>query len=328
MKKNVLFCLFLIFIAFGMINCNSENQDTIITFDLDGGNVNGNTNSIIIPVKSGESIIQLPNPTKEDSTFSGWFTEKNGFGSEFDTSSEIKSNITVFAKWTFLNEYLKLAYDWNYQFPEGFYFENNGRNSVYYVNTVSTKPSSERKPIWIELHTNDKNEAKNWSILSDEYSSVSRNFIHENETVKYFEFIWEDASGDYALLSRIHKSDYFIPIFDKFKLFPLFQYFNEDIENRTIGIYNGTLTVEKVKEFIEYIWVNSLLILGKVVESTITEKDDYFELNIESLEMVYGDWGINDMIYVNNNIFLLNKNTRVLTFVDQINIYKLIGKKK
>jgi len=45
--------------------------------------------------------------------------------------------------------------------------------SSYYENTVSIKPTSEREHIWIELCTDDKNEALLWSNNPNEYSSVT-----------------------------------------------------------------------------------------------------------------------------------------------------------
>ncbi len=84
---------------------------------------------------------------------------------------------------------LDLAYDNDYEFPNGFFHEINLSGSVYYENSVSIKPVTERKSIWIELNTDNKEQAKTWSNLSDEYSSVNREMVKENETLKYFEFV-------------------------------------------------------------------------------------------------------------------------------------------
>ena len=84
---------------------------------------------------------------------------------------------------------LDLAYDNDYQYPDGFFHEVNLTGSVYYENTVSIKPMNERKSIWIELNTNDKEQAKTWSNLSNAYSSVDREVVKENKTEKYFEFV-------------------------------------------------------------------------------------------------------------------------------------------
>ena len=201
------------------------------------------------------------------------------------------------------DEFLELAYDKTYQYPDGFYCEKNLIGYVYYENTVSIKPTDERENIWIELNTNDKEQAKTWSDLSNEYSSVDREIIKENETNKYFEIVRVNIENNNdTLLSRVHRSDYFISLYNKFT----------DID--TIGIYNVELTSNNVKELIEYLWsCGTLSIYDKVVESTIADKEDEFEHKIQSLKTVYGDFGLHDMIYVYENEFKLDKITRTLT---------------
>jgi hypothetical protein len=201
------------------------------------------------------------------------------------------------------DKFLDLAYDNNYQYPDGFYYEKNLIGSVYYENTVSIKPTDERENIWIELSTNDKEQAKTWSDLSNEYSSVDREIIKENETVKYFEIVRVNIDNvNDTLLSRVHRSDYFVSLYNRFA--------NID----TIGIYNGELTPNNIKELIEYLWsCGTLSIYDKVVESSITDKEDDFEHKIQSLKTVYGDFGIHDMIFVYENEFKLDKATKILT---------------
>ena len=201
------------------------------------------------------------------------------------------------------DEFLELAYDKTYQYPDGFYYERNLIGYVYYENTVSIKPTNERENIWIELNTNDKEQAKTWSDLSNEYSSVDREIFKENETDKYFEIVRVNVDNiNDTLLSRVHRSDYFISLYNKFT----------DID--TIGIYNGELTSNNVKELIEYLWsCGTLSIYDKVVESTIADKEDEFECKIQSLKTIYGDYGLHDMIYVYDNEFKLDKITRTMT---------------
>ena len=83
---------------------------------------------------------------------------------------------------------LELAYSDEYNYPDGFYYEVIDTGSIYYINTVSIKPLSEREHIWIKLNTNDKNEARLWSDKTNEYSSVNREVILESETKKFFQF--------------------------------------------------------------------------------------------------------------------------------------------
>ena len=198
---------------------------------------------------------------------------------------------------------LDLAYDNDYQYPDGFFHEVNLIGSVYYENTVSIKPMNERKSIWIELNTNDKEQAKTWSNLSNAYSSVDREIVKENETKKYFEFMRVNILNvNDTLLSRVHRTDYFVSLHDKYT------------DTDTIGIYNGELTSDKVKELIEYLWsCGTLGLYDKVFESKISDSKNGFEYNIQSLETVYGDFGIHDTIYVYDNNFHLDKSTRILT---------------
>ncbi len=53
-------------ISFGKMN---------VKFDLQGGNIKGNTNSVLELVKKNNSVDFPQNPTKENVEFGGWFTE-------------------------------------------------------------------------------------------------------------------------------------------------------------------------------------------------------------------------------------------------------------
>jgi len=225
------------------------------------------------------------------------------------------------------SELLELMYSSDYMYPDGFYHEDlNYMWSTYYENTVSVKPIAEREHIWIELHTTNKDEARNWSNLSNEYSSVNRILIRENETEKYFEFfrVNEVRESD-VLLSRVHRSDYFIPYFDRFNYFYNFDLL---VENKTIGKYNGSISLEKIKEFVEYLWGTGNVVgfPEKVLESKISEKKDKYEHYIQSIRMTGGDWGLHDMIYVYRNKFELDKNTKILTLVERKSIKEIKGK--
>ena len=201
------------------------------------------------------------------------------------------------------NRILELAYNRDYLYPEGFNQEIISEGTAYYENTVSIKPIYEREHIWIELSTNDKNEALLWSNNSNDYSSVNREIISERETEKYFEFKRQNVEYENdILLSRIHKTSYFQPKLDKFQ------------EPDTIGVYNGELSENNVNELVEYLWSCGSIGLGhsKVIESQIMEYNDYYEQYIQSIKIVYGDWGIRDYIYVYDNYFKMNKTDRTL----------------
>jgi hypothetical protein len=104
-KQSVFFGMVaIITLGFGIVGCDNDNGKTgtdefTVTFDLDGGNIDGVTSNVEITVKSGEKIANLPVPQKADNTLGGWFTEKNGNGDEFVSTIEVTSNLTVFAKW-------------------------------------------------------------------------------------------------------------------------------------------------------------------------------------------------------------------------------------
>lgn len=197
---------------------------------------------------------------------------------------------------------LELAYDRDYQYPVGFYYEKNLTGSVYYENTVSVKPISDREHIWIELHTSEFDEARKWSDLSNEYSSVNRELIAERTTDKYFEFTRVNVQNKSdTLLSRIHRTDYFVSHYNKFS--------NID----TVGVYNGEWTINNIKELIEYLWsCGTLNTSDKVISSSISNIEDDFVLHLESLRIVHGDFGLIDMIYVYDNEFTINRTTKTL----------------
>jgi hypothetical protein len=199
---------------------------------------------------------------------------------------------------------LELAYSDNYIYPEGFHHEVFDVGSVYYVNTLSITPISEREHVWIELNTNDKDEARLWSDKTNEHSSVNREVVHENETNKYFQFkrINPNNARDISY-SRVHKTSYFQPVLNQFS-----------VSDTLIGKFNGELNLTTVKELIEYLWDCGTLDVNfsKVLDSEINEYSEYFEYNIQSILIVYGDFGIRDEITVFDNLITLDKSSREL----------------
>jgi hypothetical protein len=102
-KQSVFFGMVaIIALGFCFIGCDNGETGTkefTVTFDLERGNIGGNTANVEITVKSGEKIANLPDPKKADNTFGGWFTEKNGNGNTFTENTSVSASITVFAKW-------------------------------------------------------------------------------------------------------------------------------------------------------------------------------------------------------------------------------------
>jgi uncharacterized repeat protein (TIGR02543 family) len=77
-------------------------KEWTVTFDLDGGNIGGNKTPLKVSVRNKNSTGSATpaNPTKDNFSFEGWYTEKNGGGSEFTSSTSVTENKTVYAKWT------------------------------------------------------------------------------------------------------------------------------------------------------------------------------------------------------------------------------------
>ena len=202
------------------------------------------------------------------------------------------------------NRIIELAYDENYRYPEGFWHETITEGSVYYENTISTVPVEERKDRWIELSTDDYEEAKQWSDKSAEYSSVERILVSVRETEKYFEFKRQSKINERdIILSRVHKSGYFIPQFDKF--LPL----------DTLGVFHGNLTKKGAQVFIEYLWSSGSIgfVNSKVIQSEITETGEGFVQYIKSFNLIHGDFDLKDVIQVYQYYFTLNKQSGLLT---------------
>jgi uncharacterized repeat protein (TIGR02543 family) len=67
-----------------------------VTFDSRSG-------SEVLPIsgiESGSTITLPSEPTRENYTFNGWYSEINGGGDEFNEESIVSSDIIVYAKWT------------------------------------------------------------------------------------------------------------------------------------------------------------------------------------------------------------------------------------
>ena len=103
MKKTVFLGLLAMALAFGFIGCETDGDTNYtVTFNLAGGNINGNTSSVPILVSSGGTIDNLPNPQRAGYDFGGWFTGIDGSGNQFTSTTVVTANRTVFAKWTLI----------------------------------------------------------------------------------------------------------------------------------------------------------------------------------------------------------------------------------
>jgi len=85
----------------------ASNNQSIVTFNLDGGNINQNTANQTRVVPNGRTIsntsgVSMPaNPTRQGYTFGGWELTN---GNEFSATTVVNSNVTVTAIWTSGNQ--------------------------------------------------------------------------------------------------------------------------------------------------------------------------------------------------------------------------------
>lgn len=67
-----------------------------VTFDLNGGNVGGDTSNVVVPVAWGSTVTKPTTPSKSGYTFAGWYTEDHKV---FDFNTAIYDNLTLTAVW-------------------------------------------------------------------------------------------------------------------------------------------------------------------------------------------------------------------------------------
>ena len=72
-----------------------------VTFKPEGGNVNPEKKNVTV----GKTTT-LPTPTRDGYRFEGWFTEKNGQGTQYYSNATIfNDNVTLYAKWQCIHKY-------------------------------------------------------------------------------------------------------------------------------------------------------------------------------------------------------------------------------
>jgi uncharacterized repeat protein (TIGR02543 family) len=87
----------------GHIFVNWWNFEHTVTFESNGGT--------FIPFKTVETYAKLPEPAmplKTDYVFLGWYNNSSFLGKPFNFNTPIKSNITLYAKWKYISEYVVL----------------------------------------------------------------------------------------------------------------------------------------------------------------------------------------------------------------------------
>lgn len=212
-----------------------------------------------------------------------------------------------------------LAYS-DMKLPDGFYKEDSLANSVYYENTISIKPLSERENKWVQLSTDNKDTARNWSELSSKNSAYFRTLISERETDKYFEFTRVySANPKDIVLSRVHKYSYL----DR----SMYDLMNK---SEVIGRFTKqNFTQDDVKEMIEYLWFvdDQNQIHGRVHRSDIERKEDKFIHTIYTVEVSFGDLGSPDIIRYIKNTFEIKTSDGEIKYNQEI-LKQIPGKRR
>ena len=106
MKRNwFLLGMLILTLSFTIFGCDvnggikNGNGEYTVTFNLEGGKIGENTANVTRTVKSGETVSDLPIAIKDGYDFDGWFSQKNGEGTQFTTTTIVTGNLNVFAKW-------------------------------------------------------------------------------------------------------------------------------------------------------------------------------------------------------------------------------------
>ena len=110
-------------------NSWSSSAASVVTFDKSGGGTEATPSSTAVIV-NGTVTLPTTDPTRTGYTFAGWNTKADGSGTEFTSSTNVTSDITVYAQWT------ANTYNITYNLNGG---TNNANNpSVYTYGSAAT----------------------------------------------------------------------------------------------------------------------------------------------------------------------------------------------
>jgi len=219
---------------------------------------------------------------------------------EIINSNIIDPNISITDE-----ELYNLAYA-NYQFPDDFYYEDSLSGSLYYENTNRIRPLNERDGIWFQLCTNNVDTARYWSELSSHNGSYYRDLVSQRQTEKYFEFkrVYSINPID-VILSRVHRCTYI----DR----SMYDFLNPgDI----IGVFKKNNFIKNdVKELIEYLWFmeNYNNTSSKVYKGLIQNSSQFYVYYLYEIGIVYGDYGMKDILSYIKHTFKINKGSGEIT---------------
>ena len=83
----------------GSFNCAAAPADYTVTFDANGGVINGAKEATqAVKTNADGAIEKLPVPTREGYDFEGWFTDKTG-GDKISAATVFSKDATVYAHW-------------------------------------------------------------------------------------------------------------------------------------------------------------------------------------------------------------------------------------
>ncbi len=190
----------------------------------------------------------------------------------------------------------------SYKYPDDFYHEDLGGASIYYNNTLSILPLGSRTRHWVELSTDDRDQAFAWSVATDTNSAYHRDLVSERQTDKYFEFrrvYLKNPTDD--ILSKVHKlSDVDRSMFDYFNPAPLIAKLNI----RPIDFVS-------FREFVGYYWfVQNYNIGGEQVLATFSRQSaDSVWCVVYQLSVNYGDIGMHDEISLGRSLYSVSRQT-------------------
>jgi hypothetical protein len=219
---------------------------------------------------------------------------------EINNTNIIDPNISITDE-----ELYSLAYA-NYQFPSDFYYEDSLIGSLYYENTNSITPLNERDGTWFQLCTNNVDTARYWSELSSNNSSYYRDLVSQRQTEKYFEFkrVYSINPND-IILSRVHKCTYI----DR----SMYDLLNP---GQIIGVFKKNSFIKNdVKELIEYLWFteNYNNTSSKVYKELIQNSGLFYIYYLYEIGIVYGDYGMKDILSYIKHTFKINKGSGEIT---------------
>ncbi|MGF1580100.1 MAG: hypothetical protein ACFCD0_12125 [Gemmataceae bacterium] len=209
-------------------------------------------------------------------------------------------------------EVLKKVYDKSYKTPTGFYQDPTlkAKNvSLYY-----------HQPRWFA--TNEKDARKIVEkFLAKSKRKNSPKITKTRKTKKFFDF----KAG--RIWYRIHNPRYFV--WAGPRVGGKVPFGAQKQTNVTIGKFaNRPVTLAAAKEFAEYHWLVRFYNLGgaKVLKSEADKHDGKLTIRLFTTFVVYGDFGVSDMISVLEVTYVVDPNTGVTTRSQRV-VAKVQGKR-